>query len=173
MTLPTGVLAVAENNYGRPDQALDYLKRMSRSFSYALPGSMYEVSPDYGMMAQAWNIYAFAVPVVRQFFGISPMASKKEIWIQPQMPSSWDDASLEQVLIGDNQVSVYYRKDAGGMIILKVLQEREDWLLHIGLGHVPESDIRILTGDGDLTQGENGLTFSASGNEIQIQYSPE
>lgn len=27
MTLPTGVQAVAENNYGRPDQALDYLKK--------------------------------------------------------------------------------------------------------------------------------------------------
>ncbi|WP_373512847.1 glycogen debranching protein, partial [Persicitalea sp.] len=58
MTLPTGVQAIAENNYGRPDQALDYLKRISRSFGYALPGSIYEVSPDYGMMTQAWNLYA-------------------------------------------------------------------------------------------------------------------
>ncbi|GAB2619325.1 alpha-L-rhamnosidase-related protein [Belliella aquatica] len=51
MTLPTGVQAIAENNYGRPDKALDYLKRMTRSFGFALPGSIYEVSPDYGMMA--------------------------------------------------------------------------------------------------------------------------
>ncbi|MCB0375975.1 MAG: glycogen debranching protein, partial [Sinomicrobium sp.] len=74
MTLPTGVQAVAENNYGRPDKALDYLTRMTRSFSYALPGSMYEVSPDYGMMTQAWNIYGFAIPIVQQFFGIKPQA---------------------------------------------------------------------------------------------------
>ena len=44
MTLPTGVQARAENNYGRPNEALDYLERITRSFSYALPGSMYEVS---------------------------------------------------------------------------------------------------------------------------------
>ncbi|MEZ4851553.1 MAG: glycogen debranching protein [Bacteroidia bacterium] len=35
MTLPTGVQVVAENNCGRPDQALNYLKRMTRSFSFA------------------------------------------------------------------------------------------------------------------------------------------
>ena len=61
MTLPTGVAAVAENNYGRPDKALDYLHRMSRSWGYAHPGSMYEGSPDCGMMCQAWNIYSFAI----------------------------------------------------------------------------------------------------------------
>ncbi|HMQ91390.1 MAG TPA: hypothetical protein PKB07_27505, partial [Flavilitoribacter sp.] len=72
MTLPTGVQAVAENNYGRPDQALDYLRRMTRSFGFALPGSIYEVSPDFGMMTQAWTIYSFAVPIVQQFFGIRP-----------------------------------------------------------------------------------------------------
>ncbi|MEN1785688.1 MAG: glycogen debranching protein, partial [Bacteroidota bacterium] len=68
MTLPTGVQARAENNYGRPNVALNYLERMVRSFSYALPGSMYEVSPDFGMMVQAWNIYSFAYPIVHQFF---------------------------------------------------------------------------------------------------------
>ena len=78
MTLPTGVQVVAENNYGNPDKALNYLKRMTRTFSYALPGSMYEVSPDYGMMTQAWNIYSFAVPIVQQHFGIQPQAQNKK-----------------------------------------------------------------------------------------------
>jgi hypothetical protein len=40
MTLPTGVQAIGENNYGNPDGALDYLKRMTRSFGFALPGSI-------------------------------------------------------------------------------------------------------------------------------------
>ena len=173
MTLPTGVQAVAENNYGRPDQALDYLQRMTRSFSYALPGSMYEVSPDYGMIVQAWNIYSFAVPIVRQFFGIEPMASRKEVRIRPQMPTAWDHASLEQVHIGENRVSIHYRKEASGAILLKVLQERPDWQLQIGLGDIPESRVRILSGTGTLTRGRDGLTLSGSGGEIEVQYSPE
>lgn len=126
MTLPTGVQAVAENNYGRPNEALNYLKRMTRTFSYALPGSMYEVSPDYGMMAQAWNIYGFAVPIVQQFFGIAPQASKKKLVIKPQMPDAWDEASLENVIISDNAVSVFYHK-ANGLLKLKVVQENPNW----------------------------------------------
>ncbi len=39
MTLPTGVQAVAENNYGRPDEAYSLLKRM-------LKFQEFEVSPQ-------------------------------------------------------------------------------------------------------------------------------
>ncbi len=112
MTLPTGVQAIAENNYGRPDQALDYLKRISRSFSYALPGSIYEVSPDYGMMTQAWNLYALAVPIVEQFFGIRPQAFQKRVRIQPLMPTAWNTAKLENVEVGENRLTVHFTREA-------------------------------------------------------------
>ena len=126
MTLPTGVSAIAENNYGNPDQALDYLKRMGRSFSFALPGSIYEVSPDYGMFAQAWNLYSYAVPVVQQFFGIEPVASERKININPLMPSSWDFAKLENVLVGDNQISIDYKKTSAGYELI-VKSEENGW----------------------------------------------
>lgn len=130
MTLPTGVLAISENNYGRPDEALGYLKRMTKSFSYALPGSIYEVSPDYGMMSQAWNIYSYAVPIVTQFFGIKPYASAKTITIRPQMPARWNNASLDQVMIGDNEIDIKYQKTATALQ-LDVKQSRENWKLII------------------------------------------
>ncbi|MEL6649182.1 MAG: glycogen debranching protein [Bacteroidota bacterium] len=114
MTLPTGVMAVAENQYGRPDRSLDYIQRLTRSFSFALPGSIYEVSPDFGMMTQAWNLYGFAIPIVQQFFGIQPMASQKSVRLQPLMPTSWPQAKLEEVLIGDNTLSLSYQKGEAG-----------------------------------------------------------
>ena len=115
MTLPTGVQAIAENNYGRPDNALEYLQRMTNSFSYALPGSMYEVSPDFGMHAQAWNIYSYAVPIVKQFFGIEPMAHLNQAVIRSKMPSMWEEASLERIQVGDNELSISYRKTVEGV----------------------------------------------------------
>jgi glycogen debranching enzyme len=115
MTLPTGVQAVSANNYNQPDQALDYLQRMTRSFSFALPGSMYEVSPDYGMIVQAWNIYAFAVPIVEQFFGIRPKASENEIHLSPQMPSEWDQAAISQVRVLDGFLDMTYEASAEGI----------------------------------------------------------
>lgn len=139
MTLPTGVQARAENNYGRPNEALDYLERMTRSFSYALPGSMYEVSPDFGMMVQAWNIYSFAYPIVHQFFGIRPNAAKKEITISPQMPDAWNEASLENVKVGNNEISVYY---SNGNV--KVTQTNPDWTIKLEL---PDGEIVSSTGE--------------------------
>ena len=88
MTLPTGVQVVSENNYGRADEAYALLKKMVKTFSYALPGSIYEVSPDFGMMAQAWNIYSFGEPLIKQLFGIKPHACDKEIYVTPLLPSA-------------------------------------------------------------------------------------
>ncbi len=120
MTLPTGVQAIAENNYGRPDEALKYLELMTNSFSYALPGSMYEVSPDFGMHTQAWNIYSYAVPIIKQFFGIQPMAHLNETFVHPQMPSTWNEASIDQIHIGDNVISMTYeRTPEGEKVVIK------------------------------------------------------
>ena len=153
MTLPTGVQAVAENNYGRPDEALDYLKRMSRSFSYALPGSIYEVSPDYGMITQAWNIYSFAVPIVNQFFGIKPLAHQKTIVIEPQLPKEWDNAALENVKVGDNIISIWHSQSESGHQI-KITQTQSDWKIQVVL---PDDGYTAQEGDAQ-TETKNGKT---------------
>lgn len=106
MTLPTSVLAVSAANYGTPDESLQYIKKLHRSFSYALPGSMYEVSPDFGMMTQAWNIYGVAVPIVKNFFGIQPKAYERTVYLSPHLPTDWKDASIAKVKVGDNSISL-------------------------------------------------------------------
>jgi hypothetical protein len=110
MTLPTGVQAIASARYGTPDQSLGYIKKLYQSFSYALPGSMYEVSPDFGMITQAWNIYGVAVPIINYFFGIQPRAYEQTISISPNLPASWNDVSIERVKIGDNYLNLAIRK---------------------------------------------------------------
>jgi glycogen debranching enzyme len=130
MTLPTGVSAIGENRYGNPDGALDYLKRMTRSFGFALPGSMYEVSPDYGMFTQAWNMYSFGVPIVMQFFGIQPDAGNKVIYIRPQMPSDWKEASIQKVQVGDNEIKLSY-VDKSGVRTLEVEQTQANWTISL------------------------------------------
>jgi len=139
MTLPTGVSAIGENNYGNPDRALDYLKRMTRSFGFALPGSIYEVSPDYGMFTQAWNMYSYAVPMVTQFFGIKPDAGNKVIYIRPQMPTSWEEASIQKVQIGDNVISLTY-VDKSGVRSIEVEQSQSKWGISI---EIPEEFTKV------------------------------
>ncbi len=112
MTLPTGVQAISEARYGNAEASLAYLKLLQNSFSYALPGSMYEVSPDFGMVAQGWNVYAVAVPIVDYFFGIQPEAFNKRITIKPQMPASWNQAKLENIKIGENELTILFKREA-------------------------------------------------------------
>lgn len=126
MTLPTAVQIIAENNYGRPNEAFALLKKVDKTFGFALPGSMYEVSPDYGMMTQAWNVYAYGEPIVKQFFGIKPEAYKKQIVISPQLPSALNKGSLENIAIGNNSVSVSFVKSNDGFRY-NILQTVDDW----------------------------------------------
>ena len=172
MTLPTGVQAIAENNYGRPDRALDYLQRMTRSFSFALPGSMYEVSPDYGMMAQAWNIFSFAVPIVEQFFGISPLAAARQVQIKPAMPTEWEQASLENVPIGTNSISVFFRRLPGGDIHLKVVQAYPGWTLSVPLSPQEARSFQALSGTFERNADGSGA-FISTGDTLELQYKPE
>jgi glycogen debranching enzyme len=128
MTLPTGVQIIAENNYGRPDVAYKLLKKVSKTFSYTLPGSMYEVSPDYGMMTQAWNIYAFGEPIIEQFFGIKPLAYKKEITISPLLPLALTVGKIEHVMIGNNEITFSFsQKAAANKFVIN--QKSNDWTI--------------------------------------------
>lgn len=168
MTLPTGVQVVAENNYGHPDKALNVLKKIALSFSYALPGSIYEVSPDYGMTTQAWNIYGFAVPIVQQFFGIHPHAAQKKVSIELQMPDEWNDASLENVSMADNEISIYYKK-SGSEISLKIIQQNPEWTIEIVLPKNVKPTYKIVKGEGKAASVGDSVIFSASGTEIELE----
>ena len=172
MTLPTGVQAIAENNYGRPDNALNYLKRMTRTFSYALPGSIYEVSPDYGMITQAWNIYSFAIPIIHQFFGIRPTASEKKVQIMPQMPEEWNSATLENVIISDNNISVFFEKK-DKITTVKVTQSENGWTLEIVLPKIENGDYEIVKGKADITTTENQIFYLSKDPIIEIKTAPK
>jgi len=128
MTLPTAVQIIAENNYGRPDEAFELLKRVNKTFGYALPGSMYEVSPDYGMMTQAWNVYAYGEPIVKQFFGIRPQAFKKQLKLSPSLPTALTNGKLDNVIMGDNSVSIDFKKTSKA-ITYSIKQKADDWTI--------------------------------------------
>ena len=167
MTLPTGVAAIGENNYGNPDAALDYLKRMTRSFGFALPGSIYEVSPDYGMFAQAWNMYSYAVPIVTQFFGIQPDAGNKVIYIRPQMPSNWEEASIQKVQIGDNVISLTY-VDKSGVRSIEVEQSQSKWGISI---QIPEdfTKVKILGKEVSSDTKDGFRRILMTGKKVKIE----
>ena len=110
MPAATGGLAQAAALYGMPDTALMYIHKILNTYSYATPGTTYEVSPDYGMFVQAWNITGINIPLIQYFFGVQPDAYKKEATIHIQMPKDWNNASLNNLIIGQTKLSIQYTK---------------------------------------------------------------
>jgi glycogen debranching enzyme len=158
MTIPTGVQAVAAANYGTADDALRYLEMLHRSFSFALPGSMYEVSPDFGMMTQAWNIYGVAVTITGHFFGIQPRAYEKAIFISPHLPTKWDNVSLDNVKIGENSFCLAIQKRADHREY-HVRQTQKDWTVIIDVGNSKKVLVDGKeTAIGQMTGGELKIT---------------
>ncbi|EOZ95935.1 putative glycogen debranching enzyme [Indibacter alkaliphilus LW1] len=167
MTLPTGVQAIAEANYGRADESLDYIKRMTRTFGYALPGSMYEVSPDYGMMTQAWNIYAYAVPIVTQYFGIQPDAGNKIIHIKPVLPSSWDKAKIEKVIIGENELDLAY-ETSSDKFTANFTQKEADYEIQFTIPDPWKETKKVLLNGKETEPKDGNIVFSGKKNTLEI-----
>lgn len=166
MTLPTGVQAVSAAKYGEPDESLNYIKKLAQSFSYVLPGSMYEVSPDFGMFTQAWNIYGVAVPIVNHFFGIQPKAYEKSVSISPRLPKEWKDVAITHVKIGDNTLSmaISIKNDSKEY---HIQQTRVDWTILVDITNAK----RILLNDQEIdlaTITNNTLTLTGLESKVRI-----
>ncbi|MBK5722978.1 amylo-alpha-1,6-glucosidase [Dysgonomonas sp. Marseille-P4677] len=106
MTISTGVQAVCEAQYGRIEECLWYTNKIVSTLNRTLPGSINEMMPDYGCPVQAWTIYGVAVPLINYIFGITPDAYNKEVIIEPNLPSEWSEAMLENQPVGTNHYTV-------------------------------------------------------------------
>ena len=164
MTLPTGVQAVAAARYGSPEEALQYLRKLQRSFSYALPGSMYEVSPDFGMVTQAWNIYGVAVPLVQYFFGIQPKAYEQTVYLSPRMPAAWKESALENVTVGDNTLSVVIRHEEDHDTY-RITQSLPDWKIIVDIRQASKV---LINGEEVVNSGRDTITITGNTTTVQV-----
>jgi glycogen debranching enzyme len=166
MTLPTGVQAIASARYGTPEETLGYLNKLLQSFSYALPGSMYEVSPDFGMVSQAWNIYGVAVPIISYFFGIQPKAYENTIYISSHMPASWNEASIENVKVGNNSIGLGVSQKTDYKEY-RIQQTVADWILMIDV----KNSKRVLVNGKEMDNSDiadNFLKLTGLQNIVEV-----
>jgi hypothetical protein len=115
MTISTGVLAVAEANYGRADEALWYMDKIVETFNRKLPGSISEMMPDEGCFTIAWTMYGIVVPLVQHIFGVLPEAVNKSVVFDPQLPKGWENMSIEELPVGSNRISFARTRTTSGI----------------------------------------------------------
>lgn len=132
MTISTATLINGNLAYGNADEALDLIHRVTSTFNMYLPGSMSEMSPDYGCFVQAWTAYATISPMITGFLGLQPDAGKKALHVEPCLPSSWEFIKLDNVRIGPDSFGFELRRTADDRYSLTVRSGVDDWTISAG-----------------------------------------
>jgi glycogen debranching enzyme len=192
MTISTGVQAVAEARYDRMDEALRYMRLIASTFGLRLPGSMSEMSPDYGCFVQAWTAYGIVSPLISHMFGIRPEAHRKQLVLRPRMPGGWREAAVRRVRIGtgdsanelDFGIALGEREDVyrfslsqpGWQVVLNIPVREGDEVRADGrrVGSIGTALCGGLCPENGPDGGEWRIAFpGASSHEVRVRHAPD
>ncbi|HEY2423341.1 MAG TPA: hypothetical protein VGH55_04505, partial [Chthoniobacterales bacterium] len=139
----TGVMAIAEANYGRMDQSLRYVQFIADELDVEQPGALPELfdSPDYkyfsggnpfggAMVMQAWSSYGIHWPLEELYLGIKPDAPAKTLAVVPDLPGSWKELSINNLHVGSDQIAVSVKR--AGINYVTTVSAPGGWSLTIG-----------------------------------------
>ncbi|MCW2948230.1 MAG: hypothetical protein JWR24_4947 [Actinoallomurus sp.] len=163
-TINTGIMAVAEGNFGRLAQQRRYTDANARlqldPALWEMPGAMPEIapSPDFdppnidrklterSMVLQAWGAYGNLWPVVHQQLGVSPDMGRGRLEVVPQVPAGQSRVAARDIRLGDGAVDV--TAEAGKGSLRTVVNSRTGAALLIGQVLPSGATVASVTLDG-------------------------
>lgn len=138
-TVGTGIMAVAEGNFGRLAQQQRYTTDLARQqldpSLWEMPGAMPEIapSPDFtanidqkewerSMVLQGWGTYGVLWPVVHQQLGVAPDMGRQRLTVVPQVPPGQSRVAGRNILVGSGAIDV--TAETGGGMLRTVVDSR-------------------------------------------------
>ncbi|HET8910381.1 MAG TPA: hypothetical protein VFN23_02890, partial [Ktedonobacteraceae bacterium] len=147
MSLPNGLMAAAEARYQRVDQSLAFSHKIASTVAIRMPGGFSDNPPDEGSFVQAWSSYGIIWPVMHYFFGFRPRAAEGKLWFAPHLPSSWQQARLENVRVGSANMTLdILRTNQAACIVL--VTDDPSYEVTLGLITPEASNVQSVTFNG-------------------------
>jgi glycogen debranching enzyme len=105
-TLPTATLSRAAYRYGETGLGEEMLRHIADTLQSGSIGLFHELIPEGACIIQLWSAATFLRGVIEDMFGVSVNADEHSIKVDPRLPQSWQQASLEGLAFGDHRVNV-------------------------------------------------------------------
>ncbi len=119
MPIQNAIVALAELQYGRPEQGLWYLERMAELCGQATPWAIPEfegkVGGDKACFMQLWSSAAYNWLMVQGWFRLLPDPDKGVVWVRPQLPAEWDSARVENLTLWGKRYDLSLKRENGGI----------------------------------------------------------
>jgi hypothetical protein len=114
--LNTGTMAVAEANYGRLSQSVNYMDKVANQLTVEMPGSLpelaasaqynpYEAFTSRANVMQAWSSYGLLWTVVHNLLGVTPNVPQHSLAVLPEIPPTWPGLSVSNLRVGHQAIS--------------------------------------------------------------------
>jgi hypothetical protein len=114
-TLPTGVLANGEFNYGHADTGTWLLKQIATTMEHKSWGTFKELIPEGLSFVQLWSPAMFLQGVIEGIFRIDPRANDNRVILRlPRLSREWSHATLKDVIIGSHTINLDLRDCSEG-----------------------------------------------------------
>lgn len=182
--LNTGVMAVAEANYGRMDESLRYVRFVADELDVEQPGALPELfdSPGYSyfppfsggmgtqefggaMVMQAWSSYGIHWPLVHLYLGINPDVPARSLSVVPDLPSTWPQLSIDELRVGRSEISVSAQHS--GKLYVTTVTSPGGWNLTIGHTLPANSAVLSVTLNGSPAAFQ--IVDTNRGREVHVQ----
>ena len=119
MPVTTGKAAIAEFNYGRQEQGLEFVRMMSRAIGHAMPGAAPEGMDPYGDLSkfrhfrsahwnylQLWSAAFIPEGLLWGILRLEPDAPRNAATMTPSLPEGWPGVKFRNITIGNSRIDV-------------------------------------------------------------------
>jgi glycogen debranching enzyme len=118
-TLPTGLLALAAFRHGDADTGIQLLRNIGATARYGTLGTLKELIPQGLCFIQLWSAALFVQGITEGVFGLTPQAQRRELVIEPRLPSGWSGATLHGLRVGDQTLELHVTPEYAEIRLLK------------------------------------------------------